>query len=77
MRRTVQYGLAHYPELDKEGHWARTLEHLHEKYAEGGYLKLWIPQSPNAARLAELRALIRDEARLRELFERFYSEGKL
>ena len=77
VRRTVQYGLAHYPELDKEGHWARTLEHLHEKYAEGGYLKLWIPQSPNATRLAELRALIRDEARLRELFERFYSEGKL
>ena len=75
VRRTVQYGLAHYPELDKEGHWARTLEHLHEKYAEGGYLKLWIPQSPNAARLDELRALIRDEARLRELFERFYSEG--
>ena len=34
IRRTVQYGLAHYPELDKEGHWARTLEHLHEKYAE-------------------------------------------
>lgn len=71
IRRTVQYGLAHYPELDKEGHWARTLEHLHEKYAEGGYLKLWIPESPNAARLTELRALIRDETRLRTLFEEF------
>ncbi len=70
--RTIQYGLSHYPELDKEGHWERTLEHLHEKYAEGGYLKLWIPQSPNAARLEELRALIRDEARLRALFESFY-----
>ena len=74
IRRTVQYGLAHYPELDKEGHWARTLEHLHEKYAEGGYLKLWIPESPNAARLAELRALIRDETRLRTLFEQYYSQ---
>ena len=74
IRRTVQYGLNHYPELDKEGHWHRTLEHLHEKYAEGGYLKLWIPQSPNAARLAELRALIGDEAKLRTLFESFYSE---
>ena len=30
--RTVQYGLAHYPELDKEGHWARTCEHMAEKY---------------------------------------------
>jgi uncharacterized protein len=74
VRRTVQFGLSHYPELDKEKHWARTLEHLHEKYAEGGYLKLWIPESPNAGRLAELRALIRDEGRLRDLFEKFYTE---
>ena len=70
--RTIQYGLSHYPELDKEGHWARTLEHLHEKYAEGGYLQHWIPQSPNALRLAALRDLIRDEARLRALFEEYY-----
>lgn len=35
IERTVQYGLDHYPELDKEGHWQRTLDHLHEKYAEG------------------------------------------
>ncbi|MBR1576664.1 MAG: HD domain-containing protein [Bacteroidales bacterium] len=74
IRRTIQYGLSHYPGLDREGHWARTLEHLHEKYAEGGYLRLWIPQSPNAARLEELRRLIRDEARLRTLFETFYQE---
>lgn len=41
IERTVQYGLDHYPKLDKVGHWQRTLDHLHEKYAEGGYLKLW------------------------------------
>ena len=76
VRRTVQYGLAHYPELDKEGPWARTLEHLHEKYAEGGYLKLWIPQSPNATRLAALRAIIRDKALLRQFFERIFEEEK-
>ena len=74
VRRTVQFGMDHYPELDREGHWARTLEHLQEKYAEGGYLRLWIPESSNAARLADLRALIRDRARLRALFERFYDE---
>lgn len=72
IRRTVQYGMGHYPELDREGHWQRTLEHLQEKYAEGGYLKLWIPESPNTARLEELRALIRDRARLRALFDEFY-----
>ena len=72
VRRTVEYGLSHYPELDIEGHWRRTLDHLHEKYAEGGYIKLWLNNSPNAAPLAELRDLIRDEARLRPLFEQFY-----
>lgn len=69
VRRTVEYGLSHYPKLDREGHWQRTLEHLHEKYAEGGYLKLWMDDSPNAAPLADLRALIHDERRLRELFD--------
>ena len=74
--RTVQYGLSHYPELDKEQHYQRYCEHLQEKYAEGGYLKLWIPESDNAARLAELRALIADEARKREAFEQIYVEER-
>lgn len=74
IRRTVQFGFSHYPELDREGHWQRTCEHLQEKYAEGGYLKLWIPESPNAARLADLRAIIRDKARLRALFDTYFDE---
>lgn len=74
IRRTIQYGLSHYPELDMEGHWQRTLDHLHEKYAEGGYLKLWIPESPNAQRLAELRDIIRDEVRLRGIFEDIFTQ---
>lgn len=74
IRRTIQFGLSHYPELDREGHWERTLEHLHEKYAEGGYLHLLIPGSPNEEPLERLRAIIRDEARLREIFDRMFSE---
>ncbi len=77
LRRTVQYGLSHYPELTQEQHYLRYCEHLQEKYAEGGYLKLWIPESENAARLAELRALIADEARKREAFERIFAEENL
>ena len=72
IRRTVQYGLDHYPDLDKEGHWQRTLEHLKEKYGDGGYLKLWIPQSSNAARLEELRKIIRDEERLKRICENIW-----
>ena len=72
IRRTVQYGLAHYPGLDREGHWNRMLEHLNEKYAEGGYLRLWIPESDNAAKLRELHGLIRDRDYLESLFDKFY-----
>jgi uncharacterized protein len=74
IRRTVQFGLSHYPELDKEGHWQRTLEHLHEKYAEGGYLHLLIPGSPNEEPLARLRAIIKDEKGLRILFDQIYAD---
>lgn len=72
--RTVQFGLAHYPELEKEGHWQRTLEHLHEKYYYGGYLKLWIPESPNAPQMEELRQIIKDEKRLRQIFDSIWKD---
>ena len=69
IRRTVQYGLANYPALDREGHYARCLDHLQKKYAEGGYLRLWIAESDNALRLEELRTIIRDPQQLRRLFD--------
>lgn len=67
--RTLQYGLEHYPELDKVGHFARAEAHLKEKYGEGGYLKLWFPESENARKLAELRRLIADREALHALME--------
>ena len=72
LRRTIQFGLSHYPALDQEGHWERTLEHLYEKYAEGGYLRLWIPESPNAIRLREFQSMIKDEVLLRKRFDEIY-----
>ncbi len=72
LRRTVQYGLANYPQLDTEGHWRRFCDHLAEKYAEGGYLRLWIPESDNGPRLAELRRVIADPEELRRRFEAIF-----
>ena len=46
IRRTIQYGLSNYPELDKEGHWNRFKEHLDSKYSVNGYIRLWLPKSP-------------------------------
>ncbi|MBR6992406.1 MAG: HD domain-containing protein [Bacteroidales bacterium] len=77
LRRTVQYGLSYYPQLDKEGHWQRTLQHLEEKYSPNGYLKLFIPQSRNKSQMIALQALIADTARLRALFDQIYSQETL
>ena len=74
MARTIQYGLSNYPALTKEEHIERAVAHIKEKYGEGGYLKLWIPQSDNAARLQEFRALISNEALLIENLKRIYDE---
>lgn len=74
IRRTVQYGFAHYPQMNREQMWERTLTHLQKKYGYGGYLKLWIPESSNSCRLEELRKIIADEKRLRSMFDRLYDE---
>ncbi len=70
IRRTIQFGLDHYPELDKEGQYQRFRKHLLEKYSDTGYLRLWLPESENAPRLEELRKTIRDETALRTAFEK-------
>ncbi len=62
IRRTIQFGQKHYPELDREGHITRAIAHLREKYGRGGYLKLWIPWSDNAANLSALQEVIADDA---------------
>ncbi len=74
LRRTVQYGLTHYPSLTREEHYNRFLGHLLEKYAEGGYLRLWIADPEKEQRLGELRALIRDRELLRTTFEQLFQQ---
>ena len=75
IKRTILYGLSHFPDLDRENQWDRTLSHLQTKYGDGGYLKLWLPESDNAAKLAKLRDIIHDRQQLRQLFDLFY-DGK-
>lgn len=78
IRRTIQFGLANYPELDENGHIERAIGHLKEKYGRGGYLKLWIPWSDNAARLNALQDMIdRPEdirAEVKEIYRSLHSE---
>ena len=74
IRRTIQYGLANYPQFDKDGHYQRTIEHLNEKYGPDGYLKVWIPWSDNAENLKKLHAMQADKDRLDEIFNRIFEE---
>lgn len=66
IRRTIQYGQKHYPDLCWEEQIERAVAHLKEKYGRGGYLKLWIPWSDNAVRLNALQDIIADDKALRE-----------
>ena len=77
VQRTIQYGLDHYPELSREEQYQRMLTHLKEKYGRNGYLRLWFPDSPNAARLERLRTMIDDEPSIRQLFEELFNEKQL
>ena len=74
IRRTIQFGLANYAHLDREGHWNRLLQHLDEKYSTRGYIHLWISGSQNERWLNELRQLIANPSALRPVFERIFDE---
>lgn len=76
IRRTIQYGLANYPELDTEGHWERFMKHMDEKYSINGYIRLWILGSENERKLNELRQLIAEPEKMRPIFDRLFAEEK-
>jgi len=73
IRRTIEFGLSNYPELDYEHQWQRFRQHMDEKYSASGYIRLWIPGSPNEQRLNELRNIIANPTLLRQEFERQFS----
>ncbi|MBQ0015841.1 MAG: HD domain-containing protein [Bacteroidales bacterium] len=70
--RTVQYAMQHHPEADKLRIQELALRHLDEKYAEGGYLRFWLPQSANAERLRQFQQLIKDRDAIRRYIGQVY-----
>lgn len=74
--RAIQFGLENYPDMDEEGHWKRFEQHMKEKYSSSGYVRLWIPGSPNERRLREIQNIIDDESQLRKQFIRIYNREK-
>ena len=72
VHRTMAYSLKLLPDADFYTLYQRSLDHLHEKYAEGGYLKLWLNSERNVQGLAQLRALIHNEQELRKLCREWF-----
>ncbi|MGN1253130.1 MAG: HD domain-containing protein [Prevotella sp.] len=72
--RAIEFGLEHYPELNKEQQWQRFNKHMEEKYSARGYIHLWINGSPNEKKLKEVREVIANKQRLRDTFDRIYSK---
>ena len=74
--RTMAYSAKLYLDGDFETLYARSREHLLEKYAEGGYMRLWLNSERNVRSLESLRAIIRNEPLLRSLCEEWYKSNR-
>ena len=57
-RRAILYAKENNPNVDKEQLWELFANHMDEKYSVNGYIKLWIPNSPNEHELKLLRETI-------------------
>lgn len=72
--RAIQYGKENDPDKTVEEHWERFAQHMDEKYSNNGYIKLWIPNSPNEKALNELRNIIEDKKLLRKAFDDIWKD---
>ena len=75
VQRTMAYSAKLLPDGDFPTLYQRSLEHLHEKYAEGGYVRLWLHSERNTQGLNNLRNLIREEERLKALCREWYEQN--
>ena len=73
--RAIQYGKENNPDDDKEQQWERFSQHMDEKYSRNGYIRLWIPNSPNEKALNKLRNIIEDKTELKKYFEKIFEEN--
>src|SRR3712207_4017028 len=73
-KRAILYGAEHYPSHSKEQMWERFRDHMEEKYATNGYIRLWIRNSPNEHNLTKIREIIADKSLLRDKCEKIYMQ---
>ena len=67
LKRALQFGMKQHPEADFEWHFERAYQHMLEKYAEGGYMQLWLHSKRNVEGLKALRAIINDKEHMKNI----------
>ena len=72
LRRALQLGMKQNPNADFEWHFERAYEHMLEKYAEGGYMRLWLHSKRNVEGLIALRAIIDDKEYMKTICKRIF-----
>ncbi len=72
LRRTLQYGMKQNPAADFDWHFDRAYAHMLDKYAEGGYLRLWLNSERNVQGLNHLRAVINNKDQMRRICRNIY-----
>lgn len=73
-RRAIQFDLENNKDKSREQRWLRFLNHMNEKYSNNGYIRLWIPGSPNERNLRFIQDTINNPAELKKIFNRLYDE---
>src|SRR5574344_1592337 len=72
--RTAQFDMHSFPDKSREELFAKFCYHLEEKYSANGYLRLWIPNSPNEKKLNTLRSIINNPTKLRNIVNKIYDK---
>lgn len=73
LKRALQFGMKQHPEADFEWHFERAYQHMLEKYAEGGYMRLWLNSKRNVEGLTALRAIIGDKEHMKNICATIFS----
>lgn len=76
VKRTVQFGLSHYPSISKAEHINRAIEHISDKYGRNGYLKLWLDSKKNVLGLEAVRKMLENKEELCKTIEKYYNKYK-
>lgn len=76
MKRTVQFGFKHYPDLTKDEHIERAYQHILDKYGPNGYLNLWLDTEKNRQGLKSIHDLLRDKPKMIQTLKNLYENEK-